>query len=59
MDVLMKVMAILSQMDWAQLILAIEALLAALVMLFVLIPGPHPEDWLQTALDWIKKLSKK
>lgn len=50
----------------ATVFIAIVALLKLLIMLFLLIPGPHPEDWMQSVVDklqvyadWLQSKSKK
>jgi hypothetical protein len=45
--------------NWSILINAIVGLLLALVALFLIIPGTHPEDWFQKAADFLKKFSFK
>ena len=37
----------------------IETALQVLIITFMAIPGPHPEDWLQKILDFLKKFSLK
>lgn len=44
---------------WQEIIGAVIALLTALITIFLFVPGPHPEDWLQAAVDFLKKLSRK
>lgn len=41
------------------LIAAANGLLASMIVISLLIPGPHPEDWLQSASDFLKKFSRK
>lgn len=45
-------------MIWSVLPMFIAALIglgAALVGVFVLIPGPHPEDWIQKGVGYLQK----
>lgn len=56
-----KVLAIL---NWAfasgpNLVSAVVAVLTALVALFLMIPGEQPEKFLQGAVDFLSKFSKK
>lgn len=44
---------------FSEIISAIVALLTALTAIFLLIPGPHPEDWFQQAKDFLEKFSRK
>lgn len=46
-------------LHWAELLGALAAVLASLTGLFILIPGPHPEDWIEKANDVIKRISRK
>lgn len=55
---------ILEWLKWAiesgpNLIAAVVAVLAALIALFLLIPGDQPEKFLQGILDFLKKFSLK
>lgn len=54
-------MAILSWLmaNGANLIAALVGVLGALILLFAMIPGPHPEDWFEKARDFLSKFSKK
>jgi hypothetical protein len=42
-----------------KLILAVEGVLASLIILFALIPGDEPEKTLQKIVDVIKSFSRK
>lgn len=46
-------------MQWMEWVIAIESLMASLIMLFMLIPGDQPEKTLQKILDIMSKFSKK
>jgi hypothetical protein len=46
-------------LPWLQIIEAIGAISAALIALFVLIPGEQPEKTLQKVVDLIRKISRK
>ncbi len=35
----------------------IPTLLSALVAFFMIIPGPHPEDWIQKAIPFTQKIA--
>lgn len=37
--------------------IGLPALLAALSAFFILVPGPHPEDWIEAVIPTIKKIS--
>lgn len=55
---------VLGWVNWAigsgpNLLAAVMSVLAALIALCLLIPGEQPERALQSALDWLSKLSKK
>lgn len=56
-----QVMEIVSYLlaNWGLLLNALIGVLSALVILFLLIPGKHPEDWFQAAADFLAKFSKK
>lgn len=43
----------------AEIIAAANALIAGLIAVFLLIPGPHPEKELQIILDILAKFSRK
>lgn len=58
MDVLMQIVA------WAtangpQLVTSINALLGALIVICLLIPGDQPEGYLQSVVNFLAKFSKK
>lgn len=38
---------------------ALNAVIVALIALFVLIPGKQPEEFLQKVVDFIAKISRK
>lgn len=42
-----------------ELIAALIAVLGALIAMFLIIPGPQPEKFLQGIADFLKKFSKK
>lgn len=52
-----QLIAFLSQLD--NYAAAVNAVLAALIALFVIIPGDQPEKTLQSIVDLIKKISRK
>jgi len=45
--------------NWQNMFVAVESILAAFIVLFLLIPGDQPEKFLQSVLDFVKKFSKK
>lgn len=45
--------------NWVPLLAAIEALLGAIIAICMLIPGPQPEQFLQSVLDVLTKFSRK
>jgi len=45
--------------NWDQVLLALNAALAAGIAIALLIPGPQPEKALQKVLDVLKNFSKK
>lgn len=56
-----QIMAVFSWLyvNYGALILAVEAVLSALIVLFLIVPGDQPEKALQAAVDFVKKLSRK
>jgi hypothetical protein len=42
-----------------EIVAAANALLAAGILVGMLIPGPHPEDWFRAAADFLAKFSRK
>ena len=44
---------------WQDILTAVIGLLSALIVIFIMVPGPHPEDWLQKAVDFLSKFSRK
>lgn len=59
MGIIYDIIGYFTEMDIAGIILASEAVLMALITLFLLIPGDQPEKALQKALDFLAKFSKK
>jgi hypothetical protein len=45
--------------NYAAVLHGVIALLGALIAIFLIIPGPHPEDWFQKAADFLEKFSAK
>ena len=45
--------------NYQDILTAVNALLAGVIAVSLLIPGEQPEKFLQSALDFIKKFSKK
>lgn len=41
-----------------QIVMAVNGLLLALIAVFILVPGDHPEKELQAIVDFIAKLSR-
>lgn len=54
MEVLNWVMA-----NWQNVLVAVNAVLASLIALFLFIPGDQPEKFLQSCVDFLAKFSKK
>jgi hypothetical protein len=42
-----------------ELIVAINAVLAVLILIALAIPGPQPEGWLEKLKMWLSKYSRK
>lgn len=61
----MDVISIISQVvsailaNWQIVLGAVVALLGALIVLFMAIPGEQPEKALQSVVDFLSKFSKK
>lgn len=58
MDVIMQIVA------WAtangpQFVAAVNGFLGALIVICLMIPGPQPEGYLQSVVDFLAKFSKK
>ena len=45
--------------NWSLLLNAVLTVLAALIALFLLIPGPAPENWFKAIANFLEKFSKK
>jgi hypothetical protein len=45
--------------NWSLLLNAVIGILGSLIVLFLLIPGPHPEDWFEAAKKFLEKFSRK
>ena len=45
--------------NYAQVLAALNGVLAALIAFFLLIPSEQPEKFLQSVLDFLSKFSKK
>lgn len=56
-----KIIGIISwiPLHFTEIIAAAVGLLGGLIGLFLLIPGPHPEDWFQKAKEFLEKFSRK
>lgn len=44
---------------WKDIIVAVNAILAALIGIFMLIPGDSPERHLQKVVDFLERFSRK
>lgn len=45
--------------NYTTILTGLDAVLAGLISIFLVIPGPEPERTLQKVLDFIRKFSKK
>lgn len=53
------ILALISNLNWQEWLLAVQGLLVAVIGVAVLIPGEQPEKFLQGVVDFIKGISKK
>jgi hypothetical protein len=58
MEGLLKVATFISA-HYQEIITGVVGILSGLIVICLLIPGPHPEDWLQKVVDFISKFSVK
>lgn len=46
-------------LHWMEILVASQAMLGAMIAIFMLVPGPQPEKAMQAVLDFITQLSRK
>ena len=54
-----NLLQIVSQLNWLEIMGAVSGLLAALIVIFELIPGEQPEKALRSVADLLAKFSRK
>jgi hypothetical protein len=54
-----NIIQIVSQLNWLEIMGAVSGLLAALIVIFELIPGDQPEKTLRSVVNFIAKFSRK
>ena len=54
-----NIIQIVSQLNWLEILGAVSGLLAALIVIFELIPGEQPEKALRSVVNFIAKFSHK
>lgn len=59
MEVFSQIVAFLASLNWAEILVAVQGLIAAIIAVCLIIPGEQPEKFLQSILDFLSKLSKK
>jgi hypothetical protein len=50
---------VVSSLNWLEILGAVSGLLAALIVIFELIPGDQPEKALRMVADFLAKFSRK
>jgi hypothetical protein len=54
-----NIIQVVSSLNWLEIIGAVSGLLAALIVIFELIPGDQPEKTLRSVVNIIAKFSRK
>lgn len=44
---------------WKEVVIAFDMLLAGGILIALLVPGPHPEDWFESIKKFTSKVSRK
>jgi len=56
---LLKIIELVTKIDWLTLLGAVSAICTGLIVIFSLIPGDQPEKTLKVIVDLISKVSRK
>jgi hypothetical protein len=54
-----NIIQVVSSLNWLEIMGAVSGLLAALIVIFELIPGDQPEKTLRSVVNFIAKFSRK
>jgi hypothetical protein len=54
-----NIIQVVSSLNWLEIMGAVSGLLAALIVIFELIPGDQPEKTLRSVVNFLAKFSRK
>jgi len=54
-----NIIQVVSSLNWLEIMGAVSGLLAALIVIFELVPGDQPEKTLRSVVNFLAKFSRK